>query len=86
MINFLAVHALALFIAVKEGFYKPNSLPARLHNPGSLVYARQRAAVPGDRGFARFRRDEDGWAALERDLMKKMIRGTPLHIAWAYLP
>lgn len=85
MLN-LAVHALAMFIAVKEGFYKPNSLPARLHNPGSLVYARQRAATPGERGFARFPTDRDGWAALERDLDKKITRGTPLRIAWAYLP
>lgn len=86
MLNLLAVHALALFIAVKEGFYKPNSLPARLHNPGSLVYARQRLAVAGDRGFAQFPNDREGWAALERDLSKKIIRGTPLHVAWEYLP
>lgn len=73
---------LAVRIAKIEGF--PHKLPGRLHNPGSLVYARQREAVLGERGFARFSDDEAGWRALERDLDLKIGRGMGLReIAYA---
>ncbi len=88
----LAIHAIAMTIAVKEGFFRPGSLPRRLHNPGALVYAGQPGAIQGDIGrdaghrpYARFTTDAAGWAALERDIAKKMREGRPLKPAWKYL-
>lgn len=72
-------------VAKREGFGVPNSLPTRHNNPGSLVYAGQRGAVRGDRGFARFATAREGWEALERDLRKKLAEGRSLKRAWAYL-
>lgn len=72
-------------IARMEGYYRPGkpSVAKRLHNPGNLVYARQRGAVPHiirgadgkDRIYAQFPAPEDGWAALERQLALYAKRG-----------
>ncbi len=77
--------ALALRIAQAEGFYLQGSLPARLHNPGALVFARQHDAVRGALGFARFPSDSSGWLALERDLQRKRAAHIPLQRGWEYL-
>ena len=81
----ITVASLMHTIAVREGFYRRDSLPARYHNPCALVYARQLGAVPGARGFAWFVGDADGWMACERDLRKKIARGGNLSKAWEYL-
>lgn len=73
------------YIAVREGFHKPGSLPARLHNPGSLRFHGQPGAEPGPLGFAAFESDAVGWSALERDWAAKIRRHVPLRVAWRYL-
>lgn len=65
-------------IAHIEGWDKPRSLVRRLHNPGALKYAHQRGATRGPRGFARFKTDEDGWAASWRDYSAKRRHGLTL--------
>ncbi len=77
--------ALALKISRQEGWLNPRSLVHRLRNPGALVYANQPGATRGSRGFAKFRTDQEGWAALERDLRLKLREGRSLKKAWAYL-
>lgn len=72
-------------IARREGFYKHSTLPARLHNPGDLVFCHQRGAKRGPGGFARFANDKLGWAALERDVVSKLARHIPLTRGWDYL-
>lgn len=70
--------ALAEEIARQEGFYVKGSLPARLHNPGALVFAGQKEAIR-DCGtpdlicgqYAYFPTDEAGWAALHKDIAAK---------------
>lgn len=69
------VDDLSEVIARLEGWGRAGSLVRRLHNPGALAYARQRHANAADQGYARFRNDADGWAALRRDLAKKIRRG-----------
>ena len=81
----VSVVSLMHVIAVREGFYRHGSLPARHHNPCALVYAKQLGAIPGDHGFAWFVGDADGWMACERDLRKKIARGGNLSKAWEYL-
>ena len=69
-----------------EGFYKPHSLTARLHNPGALKYVGQPYSLGrGPAGFARFASDDDGFAALTYDLEYKLRYGKPLGRAWRYL-
>ena len=72
-------------IAVKEGYFRAGTLPARLNNPGALVYTGQPGATRGPRGFAAFGRTLDGWLALQRDLEAKMARHQPLGRAWQYM-
>src|ERR1700689_4049145 len=66
------VPAIVKKIARQEGFFLSDSLPRRLNNPGSLVFAKQRGAVLGERASARFRSERDGWRALERDVRAKL--------------
>lgn len=75
------IEALATRIATREGWYR-DSLPRRLNNPGALVYAGQRYAIVGRRGFAYFDTAAHGWAALERDLNKKFGRGMTRDQIW----
>lgn len=80
-----AIFVLTHSIAKREGFYVHGSLPQRLNNPCALVYAGQLAAVAHHSGFAKFPTPTDGWFACERDIRKKMSRGSSLHRAWRYL-
>jgi len=73
------------YIAVREGFHKAGSLPARLHNPGSLKFRGQAGAERGERGFASFPSDAVGWCALERDWAAKIRHHVPLRVGWRYL-
>ena len=72
-------------IARSEGFYKRGSLPNRLHNPGSLVYARQHGAVHHRSGFAQFATNQEGFEALDRYVSSKLRRHIKLHKGWKYL-
>ncbi len=76
---------IALKISRQEGWLNSRSLVHRLRNPGALVYANQPGATRGSRGFAKFRTEQEGWAALERDLRLKLREGRSLKKAWAYL-
>ena len=74
---------LAGAIAEMEGFYKPRSVPQRLNNPGDLMFAHQRKAVPHSivgsdnkvRIYAEFPTIEDGWEALYRQIRLDASRG-----------
>lgn len=72
-------------IAKMEGYYVPGSLPRRINNPGSIVFAHQRGARRHSSGFAQFATVELGWEALARDVEGKVRRGIPLRKAWKYL-
>ena len=73
------------YIATKEGYYVAGSLPARLHNPGALVYIGQAGALRHKSGFAYFVDDKTGWAALDADLREKFRLKKSLKKAWTYL-
>ena len=77
--------AVVEYIALKEGFHVAGSIPARLHNPGALVFCGQPGARRGVHGFAMFTDDEHGWRALDIDVWKKRSRGISLRKGWAYL-
>ena len=66
---------IAQAISVLEGFGDPQSLCARLNNPGCLSYAKQPGARPGALGYAEFAKASDGWEALLNDLRAKCRRG-----------
>lgn len=72
-------------IAKREGWYVKGSLPRRLKNPGSLVYAHQRGASKHRSGFAKFNTDLAGWEALEHDVSYKKRHGKNFQLAWNYL-
>jgi hypothetical protein len=69
------VERLAQSIARHEGWGLPQSLVRRLHNPGALVYAGQRGATTGPRGYAVFANDTAGWTALRNDIASKFRLG-----------
>jgi len=52
-------------IARAEGFYVPDSIPQRAHNPGNLKLGGQ---TLGNTGITVFDNDDAGWAALYRQL------------------
>jgi hypothetical protein len=65
---------LAHAIAKAEGFGARNSKPTRLHNPGD-IRARRGNAYPGQvgvdkQGYAIFKTDRAGWAALDAQIDK----------------
>ena len=69
---------LAHAIAKAEGFGTRNAKPTRLHNPGD-IRARRGNAYPGQvgvdkQGYAIFKTDHAGWAALEGQI-EKIITG-----------
>lgn len=64
-------------IARTEGFYIKGTIPHRLHNPGDITTSLPHA-YPGQvgiyRGYAIFKKDSYGWAAL-RDQIQRVIDG-----------
>ncbi len=62
------INRLAKTIAKQEGFYVKGSLAKRNNNHGNLVYVGQKNAVLGEKGFAKFMTEEDGWNALYSQL------------------
>lgn len=60
-INQQIVTRLAQAIAVAEGFYVPNSRPARDHNPGDMTQDLIGKGVGKDGAFVVFASDDDGW-------------------------
>ena len=72
-------------IAKQEGYSKNGSLPRRLNNPGSLVFAHQHHATRHHSGFAQFDTALAGWQALDRDISSKLRRHIKLHKGWKYL-
>lgn len=77
----------AVKIATREGFFHKETLPARYHNPGSLVYNHQRNAKRGGYNhFAIFLTDEDGWRALHLNLHYLRSRHIQVNTVWTYLP
>ncbi len=68
---------LAHAIAKAEGFGARNAKPTRLHNPGD-IRARCGNAYPGQvgidkQGYAIFKTDRAGWAALEAQIDKIVV-------------
>ncbi len=72
------VHDFAKAIARTEGFYLKGTIPNRLHNPGDIRTTLAHA-YPGQtrvyKGYAVFRNDAAGWAALENQI-QRVIDGT----------
>lgn len=72
------VHTFARAIARTEGFYIKGTIPNRLHNPGDIM-TRLKRAYPGQvgtyHGYAVFKNDAYGWAALEAQI-QRVIDGT----------
>lgn len=58
------IEKIAQAIAFAEGFYVPNSRPARNHNPGDMERDLINKAVGWDGPFAIYGCDEDGWGNL----------------------
>lgn len=71
------VDAMAHAIARQEGFYIKHTIPNRLHNPGDItaVATKYPGQVGVYRGYAVFKNDRYGWAAL-RNQIQKIIDGT----------
>lgn len=64
------LESFAVFIATTEGFFVPNSLPARHHNPGDLV---SWGSWPVENGYVVFDNDESGWKALKKQSSKNIF-------------
>lgn len=65
-------------VARTEGFFVKGTLPARLHNPGDIRSSRPHAytgQVGLYHGYAVFRNDRAGWAALTSQI-QRVIDGT----------
>jgi hypothetical protein len=72
------IERVAASISVHEGWNDVKSLVRRQHNPGALIYAGQPGARKGKNGYAWFKTDEDGKAALVADLRVKTALGMTL--------
>jgi hypothetical protein len=74
------VNRFAQAIAKEEGFYVPNSVPARAHNPGDLTddgdvgHGVIQTAGPLGAKITIYATDEDGWNALRKKL-RRMLNG-----------
>jgi hypothetical protein len=72
----LLVETISEAIASYEGFWKPDSVANRNHNPGNL---REWGDNPKKHGYASFANFADGWNALRRQVTLNIERGlTPL--------
>lgn len=69
-----AVSAIASAIQTQEGYY-PGSVAYNNNNPGNLVYAGQAGAVAGTGGFAKFATYQDGYNALQSQIVLDANRG-----------
>lgn len=58
------IDKIAKAIAFAEGFYVPNSRPARNHNPGDMERDLINKAVGWDGPFPIYSCDDDGWGNL----------------------
>jgi hypothetical protein len=72
------IERVAASISVHEGWNDLKSLVRRQHNPGALIYVGQAGARKGRNGYAWFKTDEDGKAALLADLRAKSALGWTL--------
>jgi hypothetical protein len=72
------IERVAASIRVHEGWNDLKSLVRRQHNPGALIYAGQPGARLGQSGYAAFKTDAEGMAALLADLRAKTRLGMTL--------
>jgi hypothetical protein len=56
-----------------------NTLAYRNNNPGNLLFAKQRGATKGERGFAKFDSPEKGYEALGNQISLDSLRGKTLN-------
>ena len=74
------VNRFAEAVAKAEGFYVPDSVPARAHNPGDLTDDGDiglgviQTSGPFGAKITVYATDEDGWAALRRKV-RRMLNG-----------
>ncbi len=74
------VEKFAQAIAKAEGFYVPDSVPARAHNPGDLTddgdvgHGFIQTSGPNGAAITVYATDEDGWEALRKKL-RRMLDG-----------
>lgn len=62
------IDKLSKAIAKAEGFYVPNSRPARNHNPGNMTQDLIKKAIGKDGAFVVYANDADGFENLRRQL------------------
>jgi hypothetical protein len=80
MVSDELVIKLSRAIAKAEGFYEPNSIPAKIHNPGDVTDGGEGAcgvfhsAGPHGAPLTIFATDEDGWRALYKKV-RRMLDG-----------
>lgn len=85
MISDDLVNRFATAIAKAEGFYVPDSLPARAHNPGDLTddgdigLGFEQSEGPGAAEITRYATDADGWAALTRKVRRMLSGGSTVY-------
>jgi len=72
------VIALAQAIATAEGFYVPNTRPAKDHNPGDLTVDINGRGVGKDGSLIIYASDDDGWDALYQQV-QKYFNGSSAH-------
>lgn len=71
------VHHLGLAIATAEGFFKPNSRPARMHNPGDLtldIGGNSAHPIGHDGMYMIYANDRDGFEDLHQQI-RLMLTG-----------
>lgn len=71
------VHHIALAIATAEGFFRPNSRPARMHNPGDLtldIGGNTVRPIGHDGMYMIYATDRDGWEDLHQQI-RLMLTG-----------
>ena len=64
-------------IATAEGFFAPDSLPARCHNPGDLELGDKGFGV--DNGKTIYENDDVGWAALNHQCLMMLSSGSHVY-------
>jgi hypothetical protein len=72
------IERVAASISVHEGWNDLKSLARRQHNPCALIFVGQPGARKGKNGYAWFKTDAEGMAALLADLRAKSALGMTL--------
>ncbi len=78
MIDEQVIDKIARAIAKAEGFFVPDSRPARNHNPGDFESDLTGKAVAHDGPYVIYASDDDGWDCL-RTQVRLMFKGSHIY-------